>query len=118
MAEARAAKLFTVGPEDTALALGSGDVAVLATPRILAWLEAATVAVANGLITAGQTTVGIEVSLRHLRPTGIGGVVVAEARLVEQAGRILVFAVTASGDQAYAQGVVKRAIVDRAEFGA
>ena len=33
---------FDVTDEDTARALGSGDVEVLATPRLLAWCEATT----------------------------------------------------------------------------
>ena len=49
---------FTVGPADTAAALGSGDLPVLATQRLLAWLEAATLVAAADLVGAGDTTVG------------------------------------------------------------
>ena len=50
---------------DTATALGSGDVAVLATPRLLAWLEAATVAAAADVVGPGETSVGTRVELEH-----------------------------------------------------
>ena len=63
---------FTVSAQDTALALGSGDVPVLATPRILAWMEAATVAAASGRLDSGSTSVGIEVFLTHGRASGVG----------------------------------------------
>ena len=57
--------IHEVGDDDTALALGSGDVPVLGTPRLIAWLEAATVAVAAGHLSAGQTSVGTAVRVKH-----------------------------------------------------
>jgi len=48
---------------DTAAALGSGDVPVLGTPRLVAWLEAATVRAAVGLLKPGQTTVGTAIRI-------------------------------------------------------
>jgi len=67
---------------DTALALGSGDVEVLGTPRALALAEAATVAAAAGTLTDGQTTVGTRVELDHVAPSPLGATVRAEAFLV------------------------------------
>lgn len=64
---------FLVSETDTASSLGSGDVPVLATPRLLAWFEAATVTAVAGHLADGQTSVGVEVSLRHLRATPVGG---------------------------------------------
>ena len=46
---------------DTAAALGSGDVPVLGTPRLIAWMEAATVQAAAASLNPGQTTVGISI---------------------------------------------------------
>jgi fluoroacetyl-CoA thioesterase len=50
---------------DTAAALGSGDVPVLATPRLIAWMEAATVRAAAAFLVKGQTTVGTAIRIEH-----------------------------------------------------
>jgi fluoroacetyl-CoA thioesterase len=108
-----------VTAEDTALALGSGEVEVLGTPRLVAWLEAATVEAARDLIGDGQTTVGSGVRIRHRRPTPIGGRIETTAELRERDGARLTFAVHAEdGDgQVVGDGEIDRAVVDRAGFG-
>ncbi|WP_256638751.1 thioesterase family protein [Streptomyces murinus] len=58
---------------DTARALGSGEVPVLGTPWLIAWLEAATVRAAAPFTGPGETTVGTAVRVRHLRATHVGG---------------------------------------------
>ena len=122
---------FHVTEQDTAIALGSGDVPVLATPRILAWMEAATVAAAADALDAGSTTVGVEVFLTHRRATVVGVDVVVEVLGVEERDRGLAFEVvarevpTASADLAeggsgagavLATARVVRAVVDRQAF--
>jgi predicted thioesterase len=104
---------------DTATALGSGDVPVLGTPRVLALLERATVEAVAALLEPGQTTVGARVELEHLRPSPVGATVLAGATLVEVAGRRLVFDVRLTSDGATAaRGTVTRAVVDRDRFAA
>ncbi|KOV68744.1 thioesterase family protein [Streptomyces sp. MMG1121] len=104
---------------DTAVAVGSGDVPVLATPRLIAWLEAATVRAAAPLAQAGRTTVGTEVRVRHLRATAVGGrvEVSAEALPPSATGR-LTFAVRAvdGSGRVVATGEIDRAVVDRQRF--
>ena len=118
---------FTVTDADTAIALGSGDVPVLATPRLLAWLEAATVAAATNLIDASSTTVGIEVSMGHRRASAIGAMVTVEVVSVSEQDRGLAFEMVArqlpgpgsepgSEPIVVATGHVVRAVVDRANF--
>lgn len=108
-----------VTADDTALALGSGEVEVLATPRLVAWLEAATVAAAREIVGDGETTVGSGVRLRHRRPTPVGGRIETTAELRERDGARLTFAVHAvDGDgQVVGDGEIDRAVVDRATFG-
>jgi fluoroacetyl-CoA thioesterase len=104
---------------DTALALGSGDVEALGTPRVVALVEAATVAAVATALDSRSTTVGSRVELDHLAPTPVGAVVRAEAVLAEAAGRRLRFTVTLSQDgRVVARGVVVRVVVDRDRFGA
>jgi fluoroacetyl-CoA thioesterase len=86
---------FGVTDQDTAIALGSGDVPVLATPRILAWMEAATVAAAADALDPGSTTVGVEVFLTHRRATAVGAQVEVEVLEVGELDRGLAFEVVA-----------------------
>jgi fluoroacetyl-CoA thioesterase len=103
---------------DTAAALGSGDVPVLGTPRVLALAEAATVAAVAGALADGQTTVGVRVDLEHLQPIGVGGLVSVSATLAEAHGRRLTFTVrvTDDGGRLVAAGRITRAVVDRDRF--
>jgi fluoroacetyl-CoA thioesterase len=108
---------LTVAEADTAAALGSGDVPVLATPRVLALAEAATVAATAAALPAGSTTVGTRVELAHLAATAVGRTVVAEAILSDVDGRRLGFTVSVrDGDDVAARGRVERVIVDREAF--
>jgi len=109
----------TVADADTAIALGSGDVPVLATPRIVAWAEAACVAaLADSATDAETTTVGTSVHLDHVGACGVGSAVRVRAELTAHEGRVLHFAVTvddASG-RVLAKGELTRAIVYRGRF--
>jgi fluoroacetyl-CoA thioesterase len=103
--------------EDTAVALGSGDVPVLGTPRVVALAEAATVAALAGHLTDGETTVGIRVELEHLRASAVGATVEARATLEVVDGRRLEFGVAVSeGGREVARGRVVRAVLDREKF--
>ena len=108
---------LTVADADTAVALGSGDVPVLGTPRLVALCEEATVAATSGRLADGQTTVGTRVEIDHLAASPVGTVVEAAAVLEAADGHVLHFTVTASdGDRTVARGAVHRAVVDRASF--
>lgn len=108
----------TVSGEDTAAALGSGDVPVLATPRLLAWAEAATVAAVGDALPSGTTSVGTRVELEHLVASPVGATVTVAADLVEVSGRRLHFAITAHDEHGrmVGRGDVHRAVVDRGRF--
>ncbi|MDO3703426.1 hotdog domain-containing protein [Micromonospora sp. C28SCA-DRY-2] len=108
---------LTVTDADTAQAVGSGDVPVLGTPRVLALAEAATVAATATRIQPGSTTVGVRVELEHLAATPVGRTVVAEARLAKVDGRRLLFEVSVTdGGEPVAEGRVERVLVDRQRF--
>lgn len=106
-----------VSDADTAQALGSGDVPVLGTPRVLALAEAATVAATTSHLPHGFTSVGVHVQLDHRSPTPVGRVVMAEALLTKADGRRLTFDVTVRDeDLIIADGQIERIIVDRHRF--
>jgi len=108
---------LTVGEADTAIALRSGEVPVLATPRLVALLEEATVDALAGHLDPGQTTVGMRVQIDHLAPTAIGATVHAEATLEAVEGRRLTFATEATEDGApVATATVTRVVVDTERF--
>ncbi|MBM3670773.1 MAG: thioesterase [Actinobacteria bacterium] len=106
-----------VTESDTATALGTGDVPVLATPRVVNLAEEATVqAVANDL-DDDSATVGYRVQLDHLAPTAVGGQVHAEAILESVEGRRLTFRVSVSdGRGLVAAGRITRVVVERDRF--
>jgi len=108
---------LTVTDADTAQAIGSGDVPVLGTPRVLALAEAATVAATASRLPTGATTVGTRVELEHTAPSPVGARVVASVTLAKVDGRRLLFEVrVTSGDQPVAEGRIERALVDRQQF--
>ncbi|MGC1214148.1 MAG: hotdog domain-containing protein [Micromonospora sp.] len=108
---------LTVTEADTAQAVGSGDVPVLGTPRVLALAEAATVAATATRMPPGQTTVGLRVELDHRAPTPVGRAVLAQALLAKVDGRRLLFEVTVTdGGQTVAEARIERVLVDRQRF--
>lgn len=108
---------ITVSEADTAIALRSGEVAVLATPRIVALVEEATVAALQGELDDGYSTVGVRVQIEHISPTPVGGVVTAEANLEKVEGRRLIFHVAARDERGLvAAGKVTRVLVEVERF--
>ncbi|WP_229811359.1 thioesterase family protein [Streptosporangium pseudovulgare] len=114
----RARILTMVETSDTAAKVGSGDVPVLATPRLLALAERATVQAVADALGPGQTSVGTKVALEHLAASPVGTHVEIAAELTEVDGRRLVFAFTARDrrDTVVATGTIERAVVDRERF--
>jgi predicted thioesterase len=134
----RASVSAVVADADTAISAGSGDVPVLATPRLLALAEAAAVAAIAPHLPSGMTSVGTSASLEHRRASPVGAEVVVEAELTEVEGRRLMFsfiaresarhpggagAGTGAGagagdgdDLVVGAGTVERVVVDRAAF--
>jgi fluoroacetyl-CoA thioesterase len=117
----RASVRAAVTEADTAEAMGSGDVPVLATPRLLALAEAAASAAVAPQLAAGFTTVGTSASVEHRRASPLGAEVVVEAELTEVDGRRLVFGFIARAadtdeDVVVGAGTVERVVLDRARF--
>jgi len=116
----RAVARLTVAPADLATALGSGDVPVLGTPRVVALAEEATVAAVAPYLGPADTTVGARIELDHLAPSRPGDVVVAEATLEAVEGRRLTFDVVVTDEASghgLARGRVWRVVVERSSFG-
>src|SRR5690242_5137677 len=108
---------ISVEAADTADAMRSGDVPVLATPRVVALAEQATVEAVADALEPGTTTVGSEIQLTHLAPSPIGAKVTADVVLETVEGRRLVFRVSVTDAHGLvAVGRITRVVVQRARF--
>jgi len=112
-----AAVELVVAEADTALALRSGSVAVLGTPRLIALCEEASVIAIRDELDPEITSVGMKVQLDHLAPTAVGQKVKAEATVEKVNGRRVTFMVSVNDDRGLvAVGRVTRVIVDVERF--
>ena len=108
---------LTVSETDTAIAMRSGEVPVLATPRLVALFEEAAMKAIDGQLAPNETTVGMRVQVDHLAPPAGGDVVTAEATLVDVEGRRLTFTVSAKDPRGLVgAGKVTRVVVDVERF--
>jgi fluoroacetyl-CoA thioesterase len=108
---------LVVTDADTAIALRSGEVAVLGTPRLIALVEEAALGAVADSLPAGHTTVGMRVQVDHLAPTNVGSAVAAEATLEKVEGRRLTFTVSVTDHGGLvAAGKVTRVVVETERF--
>jgi fluoroacetyl-CoA thioesterase len=109
--------VLTVNETNTAIALGSGDMPVLATPAMMALMENAAMLSVAPELPDGSTTVGGHIASSHLKPSPVGAEVSASAELTKIDGRKLFFHVSAhQGDTLIGEGEHLRFIVDRDRF--
>ena len=108
---------LVVTDDVTAVKIGSGDMAVLATPAMMALMEnAAMLAVADAL-PEGSPTVGGHIASSHLKPSKVGDTVTATAEVVKVDGKKIEFKVSAyQGDVLIGEGSHLRFVVDRERF--
>lgn len=108
---------LTVTDAVTAIAVGSGDMPVLATPMMMALMENAAMLAVKDELPEGCTTVGGHIESSHLKPSKIGDVVRAEAEVTEVEGKKIEFRVSVhSGDTLLGEGTHLRFIVEREKF--
>ena len=106
-----------VSEAETAANLGSGAIAVYATPAMVALMENAAVRALEGHLPPGQTTVGGQIDVRHMAATPVGMQVRAKAELVEAQGRKLGFRIQAWDEvEQIGEASHVRFIVDEGEF--
>ena len=106
-----------VGEEDTSAGMGTSDVKVLGTPRVILLAEQAIMAALEGHLDEDMSAVEHRVELSHLAPTPIGANVRAEAFLELVDGRRLVFRVSVTDSRGLvAAGRFTRVVVSRDRF--
>lgn len=108
---------LTVTDAMTAVAVGSGDMPVLATPMMMALMENAAMMAVKDELPEGCTTVGGHIESSHLRPTRVGDTVRATAEVTETDGKKIAFRVAAyAGETLLGQGTHLRFVVDKERF--
>lgn len=106
-----------VTAQDTALYQGSGDMEVLATPRMMALMENAAMLAIKDELPEGSTTVGGQIDSTHIKPSKVGAEVTATATVTKVDGKKIYFSVVAHmGDAIIGEGSHLRFIVDREKF--
>lgn len=108
----------TVTADDTASSVGSGDLDVLATPRLVTWCENAAFQMCKSRIDEDHTTVGTMVKIEHVRGSAVGAELTVRCAEPINDGRRLVchVTVTDSEGEEIARGEVHRAVVDPDRF--
>ena len=107
----------TVTQELTAAHVGSGALPVFGTPYMSALMENAAMTAVASELPEGSTTVGAEMNVTHIKPSGLGAEITATAVLTEVEGRKLTFNVGArDAEGMIGEGIHIRYVVDRAKF--
>ena len=115
----RGAAYLNVEEEDLSLAFNSGEVPVLATPRVVALIEEATLNAISDNLEENKTTVGMRVRIDHLTPVSSGTKISAHAILEQVDGRRLTFSATVETEKEkllVANATITRVIVNTEEF--
>ena len=112
---------LTVSDIDTAACARTGDVPVLATPRLVALCEEACCHALEGHLLEDRTSVASRIQFDHLVPVPVGATVRAEATLEKVEGRRLVFTLSVTLDDDHRGGLVAagrltRVVVQRSAF--
>jgi len=108
---------IVVTPEHTAPFVGSGRIAVLATPVMINLIEAAALAAVEHLLPAGHQSLGIQLDVSHTAATPVGLRVTAAAEVTKVDGRIVTFRVAARDEfEPIGGGTHRRVVVSVARF--
>jgi fluoroacetyl-CoA thioesterase len=106
-----------VGTSDTAPRIGSGRIAVLATPKMISLIEEAALAAIEHLLPEGKQSLGTHLDVSHLAATPVGMTVKAEAEVIAVDGRKVTFAVRAHDEMdLIGEGRHERVVVTAASF--
>ena len=110
-------KEIIVSEADTALLFKSGELEVLATPKVVMLVEETAYKSISDNLETNESTVGTKVDLKHIAATPIGMKVMCETELIEIDRRRLVFSFTVKDEkELIAEGIHERFIIDKEKF--
>jgi fluoroacetyl-CoA thioesterase len=108
---------IVVGPEHTAPFVGSGRIAVLATPVMINVIEAAALAAVEHLLPAGHQSLGSHLDVSHTAATPVGVRVTATAEVTSLEERAITFRVEARDEfERIGGGTHQRVVVSVERF--
>lgn len=106
-----------VNKKNTAVAFGSGDVEVFATPAMIALMEKTANESVKELLPEGYVSVGIEINAKHIKASKVGSKIVCESFLSNVEGKKLTFNITAYDETAkIGEATHSRVIVEKTKF--
>ena len=101
----------------TAARVGSGKIAVLATPVMINVIEAAALAACEHLLPEGHQSLGTQLNVSHIAATPVGMEIVARATLRAVEGRKLFFDIAVhDARDLIGEGTHERMVVNVAKF--
>lgn len=106
-----------VGPENTAVSVGSGTLPVFSTPSLVALMEQAAVSALQAFLPLGMTSVGTSLSIKHLAATPVGHNIRADATVTAVEGRRVEFTIKVFDErEKIGEGTHERFLVDAESF--
>lgn len=108
---------FVVTSTDTAKAMKSGDLEVLATPALIAKIEETAKNAILAELTSGETSVGTMIQTTHQKASKVGAEIIVHLTFEKQSARSFQFHFQAFDDgNLIAEGTHDRVVVNVARF--
>ena len=109
---------FTVTESNTAKNMGSGDLDVLATPSLVAFMENAAKNYLNTFLTDDLGSVGSNININHLAPTLVGKEITVQGQITEIIKeKIIIFSLEAfEEDKKIGDATHTRVIINNEKF--
>ena len=109
--------VMTVRPGDTSVAMGVGDLPIIAQSHLLSLMEHAAIISLDEYLEPGETTIAISSEMLSLTPASIGAELRATSRCIEVESKELTFECEVyEGERQVAAAMIKRATVERVSF--
>lgn len=111
-------KSFKVTHADTAQMIGSGNLHVLSTPIMIAWMENTAMTLIIDALPQGYTSVGTSIQVNHLKASAVDERVTCCATITAVEGRKVVFDITCRNEEGLLLGEAthERFIVNSEHF--
>lgn len=109
--------VMTGRPGDTSVAMGLGDLPIIATSHLLNVMESACVAAIDEYLESGETTYLTHSAIENIEYAPMGVELRGSARLIDITGKELTFTCDVhDGDRHIATAILKRTAVERISF--
>ena len=109
---------YTVTENNTAKFMGSGDLDVLATPSLVAFMENAAKNYLNSFLTGDLGSVGSNININHIAPTLVGKKIIIQGEIIQIIKeKIIIFSLEAfENDKKIGDAEHTRVIINNEKF--